>query len=101
MFGFRQSALPARLRPARRDKNGGVTHAAHWFIVDDGRQFGNRCNVWLTRSEAARLLRAAWRHREVQQGQPTVKYCRRHLAPFIIVALYTGSRAAVVAQAAL
>jgi len=56
---------------------------------------------WLTRSEAARLLWAAWRYREVQRGKPTGKYPRRHLARFIIVALYTGSRSSVVAQAAL
>ncbi len=36
---------------------------------------------WLTRSEAARLLRAAWRNPEA-----------KHLAQFILVALYTGSR---------
>jgi integrase len=36
---------------------------------------------WLTREEAARLLRAAWR---LPRGQ--------HLARFILVALYTGTR---------
>ena len=36
---------------------------------------------WLTRDEAAHLLRAAYRHKET-----------RHLARFILVALYTGTR---------
>src|SRR5690348_14453608 len=43
---------------------------------------------WLTRSEAAQLLRAAWRHREVQHGEPTAKHTRRHVARFILVGLY-------------
>lgn len=42
---------------------------------------------WLTRSEAARLLWAAWR----REG--------RHVARFILVGLYTGSRAGVIASA--
>lgn len=42
---------------------------------------------WLTRSEAARLLWAAWR----REG--------RHVARFILVGLYTGSRAGVVCGA--
>jgi hypothetical protein len=56
---------------------------------------------WLTRSEAARLIWAAWRFREVRDGRPTSKRPRRHIAHFILVALYTGSRASVVSQAAL
>ena len=45
---------------------------------------------WLTRSEAARLLWAAYR-------TPS----RRHLARFMLVALYTGTRAGTVLAAAL
>jgi hypothetical protein len=56
---------------------------------------------WLTRSEAARLIWAAWRFRELKDGRPTSKRPRRHIAHFILVALYTGSRASVVSQAAL
>jgi integrase len=56
---------------------------------------------WLTRDEVARLLWAAWRKREVQQGTPTERRPWRHLARFIIAALYTGSRQAVVIGAAL
>jgi integrase len=63
---------------------------------------------WLTRDEAARLLRVCWRHRELQLRHrgpdkgarlPTTKYPLRHLARFILVALYTGTRAGAIAKA--
>jgi hypothetical protein len=56
---------------------------------------------WLTQSEAARLISAAWRYREVQKGQPTDRRSRRHIAKFILVALYSGTRASAVCGAAL
>jgi len=56
---------------------------------------------WLTRSEAARLIRAAWRYREVQKGRLTDRRSRQHIARFILVALYTGTRASAVCGAAL
>lgn len=56
---------------------------------------------WLTRSEAARLIWAAWRYREQQNRRATDRYTRRHVARFILVALYTGSRASVITSAAL
>jgi integrase len=55
---------------------------------------------FLTRSEAARLLWAAYRYREVQMGRTTGRHSRRHLARFILVALYTGTRSAAVCGAA-
>jgi integrase len=63
---------------------------------------------WLTRSEAAALLWACWRYREVQRihcgvrkGQPiaTDKRPLRHLARFILIGLYTGTRAGAIASA--
>lgn len=63
---------------------------------------------WLTRSEVARLLWACWRYCETQtihkgqrKGQPvrTARYPLRHVARFIVVALYTGTRAGAVASA--
>lgn len=56
---------------------------------------------WLTREEAAHLLLTAWRHRERQGGSKTRRWTRRHVAKFILVALYTGSRASVICRAAL
>jgi len=47
---------------------------------------------WLTESEAARLLWAAWKG---GQGK------RKHVARFILVALYTGTRATAICQAAM
>jgi integrase len=55
----------------------------------------------LTRSEAARLIRAAWRYREPYRGEATAKRPRQHIARFILTALYTGSRSAAVCGAAL
>jgi integrase len=57
--------------------------------------------TWMTRSQAARLLWAAWRYREVQKGHPTGRHSRRHLTRFILVGLYTGTRAAAICGAAL
>jgi integrase len=51
---------------------------------------------WLTRTEAARLLWAVWRYREVQKGHETDKHRRRHLARLIMLCLYTGSRPGVI-----
>lgn len=62
---------------------------------------GVRRERWLTRSEAARLLSAAWRYREVQKGHATGRRSRRHVARFILVAIYTGTRAGAVCGAAL
>lgn len=56
---------------------------------------------WLTRSEAARLIWAAWRYREVQKGKATGRRSRQHVARFILVALYTGTRAGAVCGASL
>lgn len=56
---------------------------------------------WLTRSEAARLIWAAWRYREKQGSINAGRRTRQHVARFILVALYTGSRAGRVCGAAL
>ena len=56
---------------------------------------------WLTRPEAAKLLWTAWRFRETQKGKPTDRQTRRHVAKFILVALYSGTRASAVCAAAL
>jgi len=69
---------------------------------------GKARDRWLERSEAARLLWAAWRHKEVQtihRGKnkgikiKTGKYTLRHVARFILIGLYTGTRASAIAAA--
>lgn len=54
---------------------------------------------WLTRSEAAKLIWAAYRFREIQKGHATGRRSRRHVARFILVALYTGTRAGAICAA--
>jgi integrase len=63
---------------------------------------------WLTRDEAAKLLWTCWRQREFQvrhRGRdkgarlPTAKRPLQHLARFILIGLYTGTRAAAIAAA--
>jgi integrase len=63
---------------------------------------------WLSRSEAARLLWTCWRYRETQtvhignlKGQKieTEKRPLRHVARFILIGLYTGTRAGAIATA--
>jgi integrase len=56
---------------------------------------------WLTRSEAAALIRSAWRFAEVHENPRRVRYARRHIARFILVALYSGTRASAVCAASL
>ena len=57
---------------------------------------------WLTRNEAARLILAAWRKQELRPGRrDTGCYTSRHIARFILVALYTGTRAGAVCSATL
>jgi integrase len=54
---------------------------------------------WLTRSEAARLIWASYNYHEMQKGWPTDRRSRRHVARFILVALYTGTRAGAICAA--
>jgi integrase len=54
---------------------------------------------WLSRSEAARLLWAAWRFRGIQFGRPCF-LSRQHVARFILVALYTGTRSGAICGSA-
>jgi len=63
---------------------------------------------WLTRDEAAKLVWVCWRAREIQtthrglrKGQKIETHRRplRHLARFILIGLYTGTRAASIAAA--
>jgi integrase len=56
---------------------------------------------WCSRSEVAKLIWSAWRYREVQKGVATDRRSRRHVARFILAAVYSGTRAGAVCQAAL
>jgi hypothetical protein len=56
---------------------------------------------WLTRSEAARLIWAAWRYRETQNFMATDRHTLRHVARFMLVGFYTGTRHGAICSAAL
>src|SRR5258705_2355081 len=69
---------------------------------------GEARDRWLTRKEAAALLWHCWRHRERQtihsgtsKGDPlsTNRRPLRHIARFILIGLYTGTRAGAIASA--
>lgn len=71
---------------------------------------GKARDRWLTRHEAARLINACWRAKETQtihrgprKGEQidTGRRPLRHLARFILIGLYTGTRAAAIANAAI
>ncbi|WP_050401036.1 site-specific integrase [Bradyrhizobium embrapense] len=69
---------------------------------------GEPRDKWLTRSDAAKLIWTCWRYREMQKmsrgplkGQKvaTEKRPLRHLARFILIGVYSGSRAGAIAAA--
>lgn len=51
-------------------------------------------DVWMTKPEAARLILTTWRYRDAQGGPMAGRRTRKHVARFMIVARYMGSRAA-------
>lgn len=55
---------------------------------------------WLTRSEVAKVVWAAWRARRVQDGEPDEWGHLKHVARFVVMAHYTGTRKAAILNAA-
>ena len=76
----------------------GLCNAIVEIVLPDKAQSRER---WLTRSEAAKMIWAAWRYRETQKGHMTGRRSRRHIARFMLVALYTGSRSAAICGASI
>ena len=69
---------------------------------------GEPRDKWLTRSDAAKLIWICWRYREMQKKShrpmedvkvPTAKRPLRHLARFILLGIYSGTRAGAIAAA--
>ncbi|GLS32810.1 integrase [Mesorhizobium albiziae] len=56
---------------------------------------------WLSRDEAARLIRAAMHMKQSWKGQTSERYTGRHLARFILIGIYTGTRSAAIFNAAI
>ena len=69
---------------------------------------GEPRDKWLTRGDAAKLIWTCWRYREMQRNSrdpekgvkaPTAKRPLRHLARFILLGIYSGTRAGAIAAA--
>jgi integrase len=92
--------------------------AVNWYVKDEvgGVQTKFRAWLpdpsparerWLTRSEAAKLIWAAWRLKEDRGGHGKLghnsqgRYTSKHIARFILVGLYTGTRVSAICGAAL
>jgi integrase len=58
-------------------------------------------DIWLTRSQAAQLIKAARRAKQIMRDQITKRDVGQHIARFILVGLYTGTRHAAICGAAL
>lgn len=56
--------------------------------------------AWLTREQAAKLLWTAWRHKAPTPNGGERDYAK-HIARFILVGLYTGTRSAAICGAAI
>jgi integrase len=107
-YAEHRSAHPNAARRELEDLSAALGYAFSEEILD--RDFRNRIVLppkaeprqrWLTRSEAARLLWAAWRFRQRERGGEIGRLSRQHLARFILVGLYTGTRSAAICGAAM
>src|SRR5262245_65246085 len=93
----RQRGAQAAARRELEDLRAAIRH--HWeaglcaaltpVALPDRGQVRER---WLTRNEAARLLWAAWRLRQRWRDGSRDRTTAQHVARFILVGLYTGTR---------
>jgi integrase len=58
-------------------------------------------DVWLTRSQAAQMIWTAWRAKQVMPNGATRRAVGKHIARFMLVGMYTGTRHAAITGAAL
>ena len=89
--------LAAAINFYNKDRVGGVNLMFHAVLPDapDPR------DVWLTRQEAAHLIRIAWRARRRNRDGTPGPAMSKHLARFILIGLYTGTRAGAICGASL
>src|SRR5262249_53384203 len=102
----RQRGTQATARRELEDLRAAIRH--HWeaglcaaltpVVLPERGQARER---WLTRTEAARLLWAAWRLRQRWRNRPSDRATAQHVARFILLGLYTGTRAGAICGAAL
>jgi integrase len=96
-YARRELSFLAAAINAYNKKKGGM-HLTFSPTLPEPAAARDRC---LTRKEAARLIKAAWRARQKNRGGEDGRHVGRHVARFILVQLYTGSRAGAVCGAAL
>jgi integrase len=89
--------LAAAINYILRDKVGGAIQQFR-PVLPEAAEARDRC---LTREEAALLIRTAWRARQRNRGGAIGPHTSKHLARFILIALYTGTRAGAICNAAL
>jgi integrase len=70
------------------------------WLPDAARPRGEGEDYFLRRRQAARLLWAAWRARQVMRDNTTQRAVGKHLARFILTGLYTGTRHRAICTAA-
>ncbi len=101
--GFQSAArrdledLAAAINWHLRDKVGGAIQQFR-PVLPDAAEARDR---WLTRSEAAHLIWTAWRARQRHRGGSLGPYIGKHVARFILIGLYTGTRSGAICGAAL
>lgn len=89
--------LSAAINWHLRDRVGGAIQQFR-PVLPDAAEARTR---WLTRSEAAHLIWTAWRARQRQRDGGPGTHTGKHVARFILVGLYTGTRAGAICGAAL
>ncbi len=104
--GGRVLPLPAMARRQLEDLRAAINHYhAEKFVTSVPKIVlpprGDTEKRALTRSEAARLLLAAWRMRQTWKGRPSQRRTGQHVARFILTGLYTGTRSSAICGAAV
>lgn len=102
----RQQSSPASARRQLEDLRAAINHyhregyvtSAPAVVLPPKAEPRDR---WLTRDEAARLLWAAWTQKQSWKGQASDRRTARHVARFILVGLYTGTRSSAICGAAV
>jgi integrase len=89
--------LAAAINFYLRDKVGGAIQQFR-PVLPDPPEARDR---WLSRDEAAHLIRTAWRARKQNRGGSLGPSIGKHVARFILVGLYTGTRSGAICGAAL
>jgi integrase len=89
--------LAAAINWHLRDKVGGAIQQFR-PVLPDAAEARDR---WLTRSEAAQLIWTAWRARQRHRGGGLGPHTGKHVARFILIGLYSGSRSGAICGAAL